>query len=282
LSAARKQWLKLSRSLQKRRASTLNADKILKYTHSITHMQHMVFSAKTPLEQPDGDVFFMGPHTQLMPVHCFSVYIAVPVADATMRTLLAHLPTEVLIIDYLQTLDWKALGVEPKKVLDSHVENQWQQVRQFLHVYEIDITKLMRGGIRNVEAMDDALDTLLGMSHKFLQVANEFQRALELARPMRVSKALREDYDSLILLAHRVQALLPGGFFNQYFLQAYNEDDDFFLHDAASAKLFFWVGENPEKTLARHRAAGRLHLAKALQRRFLDRSFQPTINSSSR
>src|SRR6476660_4446110 len=49
LSAGRKQWLKLSRSLQKQRAGTLNADKILKYTHTITRMQHMGFSAKTPL-----------------------------------------------------------------------------------------------------------------------------------------------------------------------------------------------------------------------------------------
>src|SRR5215213_1160346 len=40
-STARKQWLKLARTIQKQRASTLNAEKLLKYTHTISHMQHM-------------------------------------------------------------------------------------------------------------------------------------------------------------------------------------------------------------------------------------------------
>jgi hypothetical protein len=275
LSAARKQWFKLARALQKRRASTLNADKILKYTHSITHMQHLQFSAKSPLEQPGADIFFMQPQAQLMPVHCFSIYISTQISASAAEGMLAHLPTEALVIDYIQTADWKRLGLEPKQILENHVDTAWHQIRQFLDTYGIDISKVMNDGIRDVETMDDALDTLLGMSHKFLQVANEFQRALELARPMRVSKVVRENYDSLILLAHRVQALSPGPF-NQYFLQAYNEEDEFFLHDPAATKLFLWAGESPEAAFARHIAAGRLNLAKALQRCYMGRSFQPT------
>ena len=61
LSIARKQWLRVSRAIQKQRASTLNADKILKHTHTITHMQHMRFTLKPPEEFPAGDVFFLHP-----------------------------------------------------------------------------------------------------------------------------------------------------------------------------------------------------------------------------
>ena len=56
LAASRKQWLKLSRTIQKQRSSTLNADKILKYTHTITHMQHLRFTAKDALQDPEADV----------------------------------------------------------------------------------------------------------------------------------------------------------------------------------------------------------------------------------
>src|SRR5262245_57222451 len=52
VGSARKIWLKLSRSLQRQRASTVNADKILKYTHAVTRMQRMCFSTKSPLERP--------------------------------------------------------------------------------------------------------------------------------------------------------------------------------------------------------------------------------------
>jgi hypothetical protein len=70
------------------------------------------------------------------------------------------------------------------------------------------------------------------LSHKFLQAAKEFQRAIELARPLRLSSDVRRQYDMLVLLAHRVQALSPGAF-TQQFLEVYNEDDTFFLYDRA-------------------------------------------------
>ena len=112
--------------------------------------------------------------------------------------------------------------------------------------------------------MDDALDTLLGgHSREFMQLANDFQHALELARPLRLSKTLRVYYDSLILLAHRVQALMPGSF-NKQFLEVYNEDDTFFLYDPAR-KLTSLGVETLEEVLARHVEAGRHNLAHSLR-----------------
>ncbi|HSX17123.1 MAG TPA: hypothetical protein VLH86_03425 [Patescibacteria group bacterium] len=262
LAAARKQWLKLSRALQKQRASTLHADKILKYTHSITHMQHMRFTHRSPLEVPDADVYFLTPdQLYIMPVNCWTVYIVNEPQLKEAQAMLYQLPADALVVDYLHRLPWvQELGLQPKQALEADVDAQWRQVKQFLHGYKIDIANLTQENPQTVDAMDDALDTLLGVSRKFLAAANDFQRALELARPLRCSKALRTSYDSLVILAHRVQALSPG-VFTQQFLETYNEDDTLFLYDISRELR----GEDIATAYARHMAAGRVHLAYALR-----------------
>lgn len=264
LAAARRQWLKMGRSIQKQRASTLNADKILKYTHTITHMQHLHFSSKTPLEEPEADIYFLDEkQCAVMPVHCYSIYITNVVTRVAATRMIAQLPTDALLIDYLHTMPWAQLGLQSKVVLEEQVNSEWDQVKQFLSSRHIIISELMQDNMQNVDAMDDALDTLLGVSHQFLRVANEFHHALELARPLRVNRAARQEHDSLMLLAYRVQALSPG-VFTQHFLETYNEDDTFFLYDRHKRR-FISDGESLADTVARHVVAGRVHLARAMQ-----------------
>ena len=284
LSAARKQWLKLSRTIQKQRASTLNADKILKFTHTITHMQHMQFTAKVPIEHPEADVYFLEPHElTVMPLHCWNVYLTATLSAEGVAPMISQLPAQALIIDYVHTLPWQKLGLEPKSALEERVGAAWEQVQQFLETYTIDISAVNKAEAHSIERMDDALDTLLGISHQFLQVAGEFQRSLELARPLRIGKKARENYDALILLAHRVQALSPGAF-TQHFLEAYNEDDTFFLYDPAK-KYLAWTGEGLAEAIARHLAADRKYLARALQfmahNDYMGRSLRPSAYPSA-
>jgi hypothetical protein len=262
LSAARKQWLKLSRSIQKRRASTLNADKILKYTHAITRMQHMHFTAKTPLERPDAEVYFLRPdELAVAPLRCWSTYVLCMLGPVEAGQLLAQLPSEALVVDYHKATQWQQFGCEPKEILEAQVASEWRQMQQFLLSYDVPLEGLTQEP-PDIEAMDDALDTLLDISHKFLQAAGEFQRALELARPLRLTKTERMAYDSLALLAHRVQALSPSAF-TQRFLEAYNEDDTFFLYDRHGALAY--MGETLANAVARHATANRRHLAAALR-----------------
>jgi hypothetical protein len=265
LSAARKQWLKLARTIQKQRSSTLNADKILKYTHMIAHMQRMHFSAKSAVESPTADVYFLEPsQLAIIPIHCWTVYVYAEIPEQTATALLRLLPAESLVVDYLQTASWEHLGLQPKHVLERQVEQEWQHACGFLKSYDVDIAALSQGDVHDIDAQDDALDTLLGISHKFLQVANQFQRALELARPLRLSREQRSQYDSLILLAHRVQALSPGAF-TQQFLEVYNEDDTFFLYDAERGQLTLNLN-TLEEARKNHARAGRKNLAHALGR----------------
>src|SRR5689334_14469482 len=93
LSAARKQWLKLARTIQKQRSSTLNADKILKYTNTISRMQHMQFTDKSPLEKPDADVYFLKPEPGvLLPLQCWSLYVVTPTDPNVTGELVEQLP----------------------------------------------------------------------------------------------------------------------------------------------------------------------------------------------
>lgn len=264
LAASRKQWLKLTRAIQKQRASTLNADKILKYTHTITRMQHLRFSGKTPLLEPEADVYFLDKQScQTMPPHCYSIYTTTSLDTPMVADMLEQLPSEALMIDYDHSTSWASLGLQSKVVLEEQVSSEWQQVQQFLANHKVNPARLAASNLHDIETMDDALDTLLGISHQFLRIANEFQRTLELARPLRISQLQRKEYDAVVLLAYRVQALSPGAF-TQHFLETYNEDDTFFLYDAVK-KRFISNGESLREAVVRHHAAKRFQLARAMQ-----------------
>ncbi len=260
LSTARKQWLRIARSVQTQRASTLNADKILKYTHTITHMHNMEFTLKSPRERPDGDVFFVRPsELNDAPMHCFSVYLNVVLPEAAAKRLVEQLPDGALVVDYAHGTPWASHGLQPKNRLEDSVAETWRAARGFLEKHCIDVSELTTSPLQNIEAIDNALDTLLAVSHTFLEVASKFQRALELARPLRLTKTVREQYDALSLLAHRVQELSPAPF-QQQFLEVYNEDDSFFLLDNAFGLHTTIIAERIEQ----HRRAGRQRLAVAL------------------
>lgn len=261
LSAARKQWLRLTRHVQKQRAATLDADKILKYTHTVTHMQRMRFTAKTPLEESEADVFFLTPQMIAdIPAQCLSAYLTTPLTMEQMHGLSDQLSPSALAVDYAHNR-WHKSGFLPKIELESQLSDQWGEIKHFLSTYHIEPVKLFNGQMHNVDAIDEALDILLGASQKFLGMARDFNHALELARPVKLTKNTRQQYDAVTLLAHRVQALTPGAF-TQQFLETYSEDDTFFLHDAARGSV---VSESLSQTISRHLKAGRVRLAAAIQ-----------------
>ena len=263
LSAARKQWLKLSRHAQKQRASTLNADKILKYTHTITRMQNMRFTMKSARDYPEADVFFVTPEDGNHMVHFNqSAYVIPALTDDGANILIQHMREDGLIIDYSHGIDWKRHGLAPKKSLETEVTRQWERMHELLGSYGINPRQLDRGGYQNIDAMDDALDTLLGVSRTFLAIASDFHHALEVARPLRTTKEMRQQFDVVMLLAHRVQALSTGSF-TQRFLEIYNEDDTFYLYDNRWHQTYNTL-ESIELAIARHQAQGRKNLTEAL------------------
>lgn len=262
LATARKQWMKLSRGVQKQRAMTLNADKILKFTHIIIHMQNMRFTCWAPQEAPENDAYFITPsEATLAPSQCYTVYLQTGMDARVAQYIVRQLPDEALVVDYTHQPFWPDIGLLPKQLLEENVHAGWRHIRRFLRARSIDITRLHLPRHSHLEALDTALDILLEVPRPFLQAASEFRRTLELARPLRVSKELRQQYDVLMLLAHRVQALtMPA--YSQLFLESYSEDDTFFLYDRR--RRAGNGGETLGEAVARHRAAGRMRLAASL------------------
>ncbi|MGH7196276.1 MAG: hypothetical protein ACREGJ_00735 [Candidatus Saccharimonadales bacterium] len=238
MSVVRKYWFRLMRGAQKQRASTLNAEEILRLTRDIMHMQQAKFTSKLPSELRGAQVYFVAPsHVNTLPDHCYSIYLTAPAQPEAFRRVLSHAPDAGLCINYDTGVALSKLGLSPKSQLEAAAFKKWQEVVRFLRQRDIDVHTFAPNNPYRMQAIDDALDTLLGASQQFLEVAAAFQRALDLAQPPQNPDALQHQlYVAVARLAHRVQALTPGGFANQ-FTHALGDQETFFLHDSAREAL---------------------------------------------
>lgn len=241
ISVVRKTWLHLARQLQKQRAATLNPEEILRLTHTIMHMQRMQFVAKTPAQIPDAQVYFVT-HNQLstMPADCFTLYLCAPVSHFTLASVINAMPDSAVIVNFDIGVALSPLGLKPKSELEATVLHEWRRLAQLLHKRGVSAAHLSRRNPAQAQAVDDALDTLLGYSNEFLQAAHSLRHALHLAQPITTIPAeQQQQFDVIMRLAHRVQSLSPHGFDN-YLIRTFGEEKDdflqsYFLRDNAHA-----------------------------------------------
>jgi hypothetical protein len=237
LSATRKQWLKGARYLQKLRASTLNAEEILRLTHAIMHMQNMQFLAKSPLDNPDAVVYFVKPEQlKAPPYSCYTLYLTDNIDKQALQVFLKKLPQDCLVVDYDVGFELRHLGLQPKALLEEHILTEWQHMVAFLQRQGINPDNLVVGNALQFGAMDNALDTLLGIGSEFLRQAANLQRSINLAQPLANTPAEQQKlFEAVTRLAHRVQSLSPGTF-NHYLLNTFGDSEatTYFLRDSAS------------------------------------------------
>lgn len=258
--AARKQWLRLSRTLQHRRELAANAVEILKYTYTITQMQQTHFADALPDERPDANAYFVTPEqARIAAEDCLTLYVAAVLPASVLSELRSKLLGSGLMVDYCGQLEAHAASSLQSKVeLERMVASGWDEVDGFLAEHGID-TKLFGNKATQTEVLDDAVDAVLEADAAFMNVAISFQRKLDLARPLKIiPKAEREKYETFLMLALRVQTLTPRGF-SARFLSTY-ADDTFLLNDISR------LHETLAEAVARHREAGRVNLARALMR----------------
>lgn len=103
MSAVRKQWLKVCRQVQRERASTLQATRLLELTHALTYMQGLRFSIKPPAEGASADVSFATPEQLLAwaPV-CHTMYVACEVKREELYRITAWMVRGGLVVIYRQ------------------------------------------------------------------------------------------------------------------------------------------------------------------------------------
>lgn len=263
MGTARKQWLRLARQVQNERAGTINAERILRLTNTITHMHRMNFVAKTPMQAQNAHVYFVRPqdiNDLILPVNTYSFYISCQVDTDLLNQCIEQLPSNAMVVDFTGTLKDNNAALLPKSKLESQIADCWKNVETFLMTHKINIQQLANRNSQQIEAINDALDVLLDVDYHFLQLASTFQHQVELAQPLALSIDLQRQYDVLMLLAHRVQTLNPSAFSTRF---THNlTDDTFFLHDIG---LDFEEDILPlYETIEHHKKAGRNRLARAL------------------
>lgn len=251
MSAARKQWVKASRYVQRLRASTLNAEEILRLTHALVHMQNMHFTARPYGDRPDASTYFLTPEQLTsLPKSFHSAYILMPVSKRQGELLFSNMAHDALVVSYMPTLDLGAFGLLPKSDLEARLHERWKALTAFLHANGVDPHKLVVGNILQFAAMDDALDILLGVSDEFLRLAAHFQYSLNICQPLtNITSEEYKRYEAVTRLAHRVQSLTPGNF-NNYLSTTFGDSavEMFFLHDVGSElyiDLEIEAGGNP-------------------------------------
>lgn len=97
----KKQWNKLTRQVQRERASTLNAVRINELTRQIAWMQNMTFSAKAPSEMLEADVTFANVDDFLLyPPECSTIYVTYPFAREKLHILTSWMPKNSVVVEY--------------------------------------------------------------------------------------------------------------------------------------------------------------------------------------
>lgn len=100
LAMSRKYWLKQVRQVQRARARTLNASQIGALSRILIYMEQLKFVSRTPVDQPEADVFFVRP-TELndLPT-CHTIYVACVVNSLQLYELQKKLLENGLLVTY--------------------------------------------------------------------------------------------------------------------------------------------------------------------------------------
>ncbi len=103
MPAVKKQWYKIIRKVQRQRAGTLDATKILMYTEQIAHMQTMEFVANPPDDFIGVNVGFATPAQVLgYAPDCQTMYIACNVQRDKLHLMTAMMRPGSLVVIYEQ------------------------------------------------------------------------------------------------------------------------------------------------------------------------------------
>lgn len=237
LSATRKQWVKRCRQLQRSRASTLDAEEILRHTRKIIQMQQLQFSVKAPSEDPDADVYFMHPQDySTLPAQIATIFITTELKVKS-EQLQTKYPS-IIIVDYDHSLATPT-QFPSKNELEKLVRQKWDELQSYLGQYNIEAMSFSLSDFRKTRLMDNALDLLVNNSDEFIHHAYELQQLLDAAQPLQTfDQPTKDAINATIRLAYRVHTLTPA-----YTLKYSNlTDSNFFLRDS-NPKKYDTIGE---------------------------------------
>jgi len=234
-----KQWQRLARTLQNRRAASCSAEEILRLTATVTYMQRLRFAIGLPSDGSEAGLYFVSAEqVRVLPANCLTAYVVTADSTGYIDELIRQLPGRSLIVDYTGVV-LEADTVTSRERLEENLSDSWRRVEKFLVSRGVSTECLAESADQSMSASDGALDIILGCIPEFSPLADQFMRSLDLARPLRrATKRTRERYGDLVRLVARVDSLTPGVFSSR--TANYDLDDSFALrdhHDTDAADL---------------------------------------------
>lgn len=258
LKTATKQWRKVTRQIQNARNEKTSANDILELTRTISRMQRMKFTTKTPDSEPTANFYILNKNQlESLPLHCYTLYYA---QELPATTTLKLLPANSLIVAFEKKHELK--GFYAKSTLEESVQTAEAELLGWLESQSISISALED----NLEKANEALDLLLSSANlqaEFSAKSSTFIQSLRLAQPIKLSVAQQKRLENVERLVHHVRVLSPA-FLSDHIVDSQN-DDSFLLRDPATGAAL--TLELLTKFISAQYQAGRTHLATALEQK---------------
>ena len=230
LKAVSKQWRKLTRQAQKVRETKQTAEDILGITRTISRMQRVKFTSKSPEQNSSATFYVLKPDdVTTLPSPCFTLY---SVGETISPHLLEKLTPDALVVLY-QSRQPELAHLKNKSVLEDRVTSEESELTSWLHHHKINLEELGS----NMEAANEALDTLLGSTNlqtEFLHKTKLFFHTLQLAQPLKLSSDQLERLHTLERLEKHLRLLVPS-FLTDHI--ADTSSDSFLLRDFSSGNV---------------------------------------------
>lgn len=254
-----KHWRKITRQAQAARSSKTDAGDILELTKTISRMQRVTFTTKSPDIDPDASFYIIDPTVfKTLPLHCFTVYYTTPFTQEA--PVLQSLPEHALVVAFQAKKLTTAFL--PKSELEEYVRVEEDILVRWLQEHEIYIESL----VSDIDKANDALDLLLGstsLQAEFNVKTKHYIQTVQLAQPMRLNNVQQQRIAALERLMQHVRALSPA-FLSDHIVDS-NTEDSFLLRDPATAKAL--TLDSYRQQIMLQRKAGRHHLVTALEQK---------------
>lgn len=103
MRVTRKQWLLLTRLVERGRSSTMQPKRVKELNAHILRMGKMKLIAQTPAEFPEAGVWFVEPgQLAVIPDDCKTIYLCSKLASDRAENLLLALPDGCVVVDYAE------------------------------------------------------------------------------------------------------------------------------------------------------------------------------------
>lgn len=99
IASLRKQWLKLTRKVQKERAKTLNALRVAELSRIVSYMQSLKFTTHYPPDDYEGNIYIATLEEVLRwPPDCRTLYITCDIEREQLYMITAWMPKGSLVV----------------------------------------------------------------------------------------------------------------------------------------------------------------------------------------